>query len=143
MKFWLFFSFLVSSSSGIYADALNDSFNKIGSTLCNETLADKGKLNEYKSLKLKGSKIEGICLLMVKTTLSNCAAETAKIYKDSASSKEKDKVAKVMKASLRFCSDYSDLVATEIVNAIISKAITEKISADEAADKIIGDASKR
>ncbi len=144
MKLFLaaFILILVDSGSTVYADALNDSFNKIGTDLCHKTIADKAKVTEYKSLKLKGSKVDGICLLTAKTALSNCAAETARIYKDSASSKEKDKVSKVIKTSLQFCSDYSDLVATEIVNVVINEAITGKISIDEAANKIIGEASK-
>jgi hypothetical protein len=142
MKSFALAFIFISFSFHAQAQDLEETFKKIGVNVCDKIIAEKGKLKESKSLKLKGTLLESVCSLTPRPALTNCSTDTAKIYKNSLSSTEKDKVSKVLKSGLAFCADYSELVSVEIVNVIIKKAELEKISIDEASKKILVDAAK-
>lgn len=112
---------------------LEESFQGIAEGLCKKTI-------EAKAPKSKGSKLESVCVLVAKTGMGSCAAETAKIYKSNLGSKEKDKVSKMTKSSLAFCSDYADVSGAEIVNLVLDRSAKEKISVEEATVKTMKEA---
>lgn len=134
---------LIAGGSAAFADSVTDGFKTITTASCEKTIAEKGSLKEFKPLKLKGSKLEAICLLVAMQSISTCAADTTKMAKVYLSSKEKEKVTKMMRSAMKFCSEYADLIATDMVNTVINKAITEKISIDEASVKIAEEAVKK
>jgi hypothetical protein len=124
------------------SDPLNESYNIIGESLCKRSIEEKQKQPAYKSLKLVGTKLDGICLMTAKTALSECTVRNAELFKAYLSSKDKERVSRMMKASFQYCAAYADLPSNEIVNMVLDDAVASGISIDAAVNKTIAAARK-